>query len=209
MSLIIGIGGGSGSGKTTLADYLEKVYKDRISVIQYDNYCNDQSKLTMEERAKVNYDIPSSYDGDLLLEHIQKLKQNLPIDRPIYDMSTHSRMKTTIKILPNEIIIIEGIMFFPLEKVFSSLDLKIFVSCNEERRFKRRLKRDVEERGRSKESVIKQFNESVKPMHDIYVEPFKEKVDFIFDNDNDDGLNKDEITRLINMIDSKINNHKI
>lgn len=209
MSLIIGIGGGSGSGKTTLADYLEKVYKDRISIIQYDNYCNDQSKLTMEERVKVNYDIPSSYDGDLLLEHIQKLKQNLPIDRPIYDMSTHSRVKNTIKILPNEIIIIEGIMFFPLEKVFSSLDLKIFVSCNEERRFKRRLKRDVEERGRNKESVIKQFNESVKPMHDIYVEPFKEKVDFIFDNDNDDGLNKDEITRLINMIDSKINNHKI
>lgn len=204
MAYLIGIGGGSGAGKTTLANRLQEIFKDDMIVIQYDHYCKDQSHLSMEDRKKVNFDIPESYDSELLLKHLKELKEDKPIDRPCYSFATHSREKETVKIVPNKIIVIEGIMFFPIKEVFDTLDLKIFVDASEDRRFKRRKERDVRERGRTPESVTKQFYSTVKPMHDIYVEPFKNKVDILFNNDNDNGLDETQVQKIVKTIKSNM-----
>lgn len=205
MALVIGCCGGSGAGKTTLAKRLKEILKDDLSIIQFDNYCIDQSHLTMEERALVNYDIPSSYDGRLLYKHIEALKRNETINVPIYDFTTHSRKNETIEVKPNRVIIIEGIMCFAYIDVFDSFDLKVFVDAIEETRFQRRKRRDMVERGRTEESVIRQFYSSVKPMHDIYIEPHKHNVDFLFDNNGNDGLDEKQVEALVKLINIKLN----
>ncbi len=204
MAFIIGIGGGSGAGKTTLANRLKEIYKDNISVIQFDNYCCDQSHLPMEDRVKVNYDIPSSYDGDLLYKHIVNLQHDEPISRPTYCFATHSRTNETVTIEPNKIILVDGIMAFSYPQLFSQYDMRVYVDAIEDTRFERRKRRDIVERGRSEESVTKQFYETVKPMHDIYIEPHKKDVDFVFDNNGNSGLDEVQVTKLVALIEATL-----
>ena len=200
MSFIIGIGGGSGAGKTTLALRLKDYFKENVTLIQYDNYCKDQSHLSLEDRAKVNYDMPDSYDGELLAEHLKLLKQGKSIQRPTYDFSTHSRSDKYETINDNKIIILDGIMIYQVKEAIDNMDLKIFVDAPEELRLERRIKRDIVERGRTRESVIKQFTETVGPMHEIWVEPNKELCDIIFDNSLNNGLNENQVKQVIETI---------
>lgn len=204
MSYIIGIGGGSGAGKTTLALRLKEIFGDEMTLIQYDNYCCDQSHLSPEERSKVNYDIPSSYDGNLLSEHLKLLKQNKSILRPCFDFATHSRTAEKVEIKPSKIIVLDGIMVFQVEEAMKNMDYKIYVDASEEMRLARRTRRDIVERGRTKESVLEQFTKTVAPMHKIYVEPTKAKCDFVFDNESDDGLDENQIAFIVEKIKQSI-----
>ncbi|MGM9857983.1 MAG: uridine kinase [Bacilli bacterium] len=204
MAYIIGIGGGSGSGKTTLARALQEIYKNDISIINFDCYCLSADGLSMEERAKRNYDIPSSYDMDLFEKHLQLLKNGKEIDCPIFDYSTHSRTKEVTKVKPNKIIIVEGILVFQAKNALKDMNLKVYVDASTEVRFQRRMRRDIVERGRTKESVTNQFYSTVLPMHNIYIEPTKEICDFILNNEKDDGLDLKQVQEIVKIIDGNI-----
>jgi len=173
-SLVIGIAGGTGSGKTTIADYiLETVGPEKIAFLPHDAYYRDQTDLTSEERSHVNFDHPASLETELLIEHITNLRNQQTIHLPDYDFKTHSRTKETIQINPQLIILIEGILILAEPELRNLFDLKIYVDTDADIRFIRRLKRDIEERGRTTESVINQYLETVRPMHLEFVEPSK------------------------------------
>jgi len=172
--LVFGIAGGTGSGKTTIADYILKtVGPEKIVFLPHDAYYRDQTGLTQEERARVNFDHPSSLETELLIEHITKLRNGESIQLPSYDFKTHSRTQETTTIKPQPIIVIEGILIFVEPELRDLFDLKIYVDTDADIRFIRRLKRDIEERGRTTESVINQYLETVRPMHLEFVEPSK------------------------------------
>lgn len=173
-SLVIGIAGGTGSGKTTIADYiLETVGSEKIAFLPHDAYYRDQSDLTYEERSQVNFDHPASLETELLIEHITNLRNQQTIHLPDYDFKTHSRTNKTIHIKPQPIILIEGILILAEPELRKLFDLKIYVDTDADIRFIRRLKRDIEERGRTTESVINQYLGTVRPMHLEFVEPSK------------------------------------
>ncbi len=173
-SLVFGIAGGTGSGKTTIADYILKtVGHEKIAFLPHDAYYRDQTGLTQEERAQINFDHPSSLETELLIEHITKLRNQETIQLPTYDFKTHSRNQETITIHPQPIVVIEGILIFVEPELRDLFDLKIYVDTDADIRFIRRLKRDIEERGRTTESVINQYLETVRPMHLEFVEPSK------------------------------------
>lgn len=173
-SLVFGIAGGTGSGKTTIADYILKtVGPEKIAFLPHDAYYRDQTNLTQEERAQINFDHPSSLETELLIEHITKLRNQETIHLPTYDFKTHSRTQDTIIIKPQPIIVIEGILIFVEPELRDLFDLKIYVDTDADIRFIRRLKRDIEERGRTTKSVINQYLETVRPMHLEFVEPSK------------------------------------
>lgn len=173
-SLVFGIAGGTGSGKTTIADYiLETVGPEKIAFLPHDAYYRDQTGLTLEERSQINFDHPSSLETELLIEHITKLRNQETIQLPSYNFKTHTRNQDTITIKPQPIILIEGILIFAEPELRKLFDLKIYVDTDADIRFIRRLKRDIEERGRTTESVIKQYLETVRPMHLEFVEPSK------------------------------------
>jgi len=173
-SLVIGIAGGTGSGKTTIADYiLETVGPEKIAFLPHDAYYRDQTALTYEERSQVNFDHPASLETELLIEHITDLRNQQTIHLPNYDFKTHSRTNKTIQIKPQPIILIEGILILAEPELRKLFDLKIYVDTDADIRFIRRLKRDIEERGRTTESVINQYLETVRPMHLEFVEPSK------------------------------------
>jgi uridine kinase len=197
MSVVIGICGGSGAGKTFLANLLKEHFKDRLIIIPFDSYCKDRSNYSVIERGKINYDIPDSYDGDLLASDLKKIKEGQPTLIPQFDFATHTRKKEKKLLLPTDIILVEGIMTFSFPSVVRQLDYKIYVDALEEIRFARRLNRDINERGRSKESVYKQFYETVAPMHNIYIEPWKHKSDYVVINNGNDGL---DISNIVNII---------
>lgn len=183
--LIIAISGGSASGKSTVVnEIVEKLQSVDISVICHDDYYKDQSHLTMEERIKTNYDHPSSLDNELFVEHLHRLMQGEIIEKPIYDFVIHNRKKETIKIKPTKVIFIEGILVLEEKKIRDCADVKIFVKSDEDIRFIRRLKRDIEERGRSMDAVINQYLSTVKPMFNKYVNPSSRYADIIIPNDN-------------------------
>ena len=172
--LVFGIAGGTGSGKTTIADYILKtVGPEKIAFLPHDAYYRDQTGLTQEERAQVNFDHPSSLETELLIEHINKLRNKETIQLPNYDFKTHTRTQDTITIKPQPIIVIEGILIFAEPELRDLFDLKIYVDTDADIRFIRRLKRDIEERGRTTESVINQYLDTVRPMHLEFVEPSK------------------------------------
>lgn len=205
MSYIIGIGGGSGSGKTTLCLKLKEIFQDDITILQLDHYCKDVSYLSEEERKKVNFDIPSAYDGDLFCNHLRKLKNNEAINRPIYDFATHSTKKGEyVKIKPSKIILLDGILIYQLNDAISLMNKRIFMDVSSFKRVKRRAKRDLRERRRVIKQTIKQFYDTVEPMHQIYVEPNKEVCDIIFDNEKDGELNEEQVAILVNMIKESI-----
>ncbi len=178
--LVIGIAGGSGSGKTTLANIiLERVGAERIAFLPHDAYYKDLTDLPFNQRHTINFDHPDSLDTDLLIHHIQQLRLFQPVYLPIYDFKTHSRTNETRRIDPRPVIIVEGILIFAEPNLRSLLEVKIFVDTDPDIRFIRRLERDIAERGRTTEAVIRQYMSTVRPMHLEFVEPSKRYADVI------------------------------
>ncbi len=178
-TLIIGIAGGTGSGKTTLTRYLKERFPDEVTVIAHDNYYKAHDDMSYVERAKLNYDSPEAFDTLLLIEHLQRLRAGETISCPVYDYSVHNRSDEVLRISPNKVIIIEGILIFENEALCRQMDIRIFVDTDADVRILRRIRRDVRERGRSLDSVIDQYLTTVKPMHELYVEPSKKKAHLI------------------------------
>jgi uridine kinase len=178
--LVIGIAGGSGSGKTTVAqEILNRVGPDRIAYIQHDSYYKDLSGLPPAQKADVNFDHPHSLESDLLIKHILSLRDLQPVEVPTYDFSTHSRTAQTFTVMPRRVIVVEGILIFAEPELRKLFDVKIFVDTDSDLRLIRRLQRDISERGRTTESVIKQYMRTVRPMHLEFVEPSKRYADVI------------------------------
>lgn len=173
-SLVIGIAGGTGSGKTTIADYiLDTVGPEKIAFLPHDAYYHELGHLSPAERTKVNFDHPASLETDLLIKHIHQLKAGQSIELPHYDFKTHTRTDKTTLIEPQQILIVEGILIFAEPELRKLFDLRIYVDTDADIRFIRRLRRDIEERGRTTESVIDQYLDTVRPMHLEFVEPSK------------------------------------
>jgi uridine kinase len=178
--LIIGIAGGSGSGKTTVAqEILNRVGPERIAYLPHDAYYKDLSGLPPVQKAEVNFDHPNSLDTELLIQHVRQLKEGKPVKLPVYDFSNHSRTEKTVPITPHRVIVVEGILIFAEPDLRPLFDIKIFVDTDSDLRFIRRLQRDITERGRTPESVIKQYLKTVRPMHLEFVEPSKRYADVI------------------------------
>lgn len=178
--LVIGIAGGTGSGKTTVAQViLRRVGAERIAYLPHDAYYKDNSYLPFEERLKINYDHPDALETSLLIEHIRRLKAGEAVERPVYDFTTYSRTRQTVRVEPRPIILVEGILIFAEPELRRLFDVKIFVDTDADIRFIRRLRRDIVERGRTLESVIEQYLTTVRPMHLEFVEPSKRYADVI------------------------------
>ncbi|HNT24087.1 MAG TPA: uridine kinase [Anaerolineales bacterium] len=205
-SLIIGIAGGTGSGKTTVSNViLERVGAQRIAVIPHDAYYRDHDELPPAQRAQVNYDHPNSLDTELMVEHLQQLKQGKSIPLPVYDFKTHSRTDHTIEIQPQPVILVEGILIFAEPALRPLFDIKIFVDTDADIRFIRRLERDISERGRTSASVIQQYLTTVRPMHLEFVEPSKRYADVIIP---EGGLNVVAMDMVVARIEAMLrNNH--
>lgn len=178
--VLIGITGGTGSGKSTIAKEIFNQFNEEcIAMIQQDFYYKDQSHLSMEERVKTNYDHPKAFDNDLLVSHLQELLKGNAINKPIYDFSIHNRVKETVIVEPKEIIIVEGILILEDERLRELLDIKIYVDTDADVRIIRRIVRDINERGRTVDSVIDQYLTVVRPMHLQFTEPTKRHADLI------------------------------
>ena len=177
--LVIGIAGGTGSGKTTLMKKLIEKFGDIVTVLSHDNYYKRHDELTFEERCALNYDEPAALDTSLLVYQLDQLIHGQEIDCPVYDFVQHNRSNEKIHIVPKQVIIVEGIMIFADEDLRKLLDIKIFIDADADIRICRRIKRDVTKRGRSLESVINQYQQTVKPMHEKYVEPSKRFADIV------------------------------
>ena len=177
--LVIGIAGGTGSGKTTLMKNLIQKFADNVTVLSHDNYYKRHDELSYEERCKLNYDEPAALETDLMARHLDQLRHGEPIDCPVYDFTVHNRSDETIRIVPKQVIIVEGILIFENEELRNLMDIRIFVDTDADVRLCRRIKRDVNKRGRTLESVLLQYQETVKPMHEKYVEPSKKYANII------------------------------
>lgn len=196
--ILIGITGGTGSGKSSIADAIYSSFSNEcIAMIQQDMYYKDQSNLSMDERVKTNYDHPKAFDNDLLIKHLQDLMNGVPIEKPIYDFSIHNRSKETVRVEPKNIIIVEGILVLEDERLRDLLDIKVYVDTDADIRILRRLVRDINERGRTVESVINQYLEVVRPMHLQFTEPTKRYADIIVP---EGGQNKVAIDILVTKI---------
>ena len=178
--LVIGIAGGTGSGKTSVAQAIvNKLGTDNVAFITQDSYYKSNDRLSMEERERINYDHPDSFDNELLVEHIHRLRNRLSVEVPIYDFSRHTRTEQTVRVDSKSVIIVEGILIFADEALRSTMDIKVFVDTDADVRVLRRLARDIKERGRTVESVFAQYLQTVKPMHDAFIEPSKRYADLI------------------------------
>lgn len=177
--MVIGICGGTGSGKTTVAGHILDALRDRIVYLQQDHYYKDLSHLPLEERCRLNFDHPDAVDLGMMAEHVGRLRAGKPIECPVYDFTRHVRRPETVRVEPKPAILVEGILVFSSEALRSLMDIKIFVDTGADLRFVRRLQRDMEERGRTVESVIRQYLETVRPMHLQFVEPSKRYADVI------------------------------
>lgn len=176
---IIAIAGGSASGKSSIVKTLNDHFTDDLYVIGHDNYYKAHDDMPFEERAKLNYDEPNAFDNDLFYEHLVKIKNGNPIDMPTYDYTKHTRSKETIIINPTKIILIEGILVLYDKRIRDLTDTKVYVDADSDVRLKRRILRDTKERGRSLDSVLTQYINQVKPMHEKYIEPSKKYADII------------------------------
>lgn len=178
--MVLGIAGGTGSGKTTLSGLiLENLGRDKIAYLPHDAYYREQKHLPFEERAKVNYDHPDSLETELLIEHIRMLKAGKPIEMPVYDFTRHNRKDVTVRVEPKAVVVVEGILVFYEKHLREMFDMKIYVDTDPDIRFIRRMTRDVEERGRTVQSVIEQYLRTVRPMHLEFVEASKRYADII------------------------------
>jgi uridine kinase len=201
--VVIGIAGGTGSGKSTVASViLKRVGAKHIALLPHDAYYRELHMMSVEERQRINFDHPDSLETDLLVEHVKQLNAGNPIEMPVYDFTTHSRTEKTIHIEPRRIILVEGILIFYEVELRKLFDVKIFVDTDADIRFIRRLQRDIVERGRTTELVIKQYLGTVRPMHMEFVEPTKRYADVIIP---EGGLNTVAMDMVIARIESVLN----
>ena len=204
--VIIAVAGGSASGKTTVVEKIVSSFKkENVTVIKHDDYYKDQTDMEMEDRYKVNYDHPFSLDNDLMYKQILSLIKGETITKPTYDFENHNRSDKVEVVTPTDIIILEGILIMEDQRIRDLCDIKLFVEADDDLRFIRRLSRDMAERGRSLESVIKQYLGTVKPMHFAFVKPTKRYADIIIPNDKDHDVAVDLIITKIKSIISKKN----
>lgn len=199
--LVIGIAGGTGSGKTTLTRALIESFEEQVAVVFHDNYYKKNDHLTYEERCLLNYDAPDAFDNDLLVKQLDALIEGQTIECPVYDFSDHNRSEETLMVQTRPIIIVEGILIFAEPAIRERLDIKLFVDTDADVRILRRMRRDVVERGRSIESVQTQYLETVKPMHELYVEPSKRYADIIVP---EGGTNLVALDMLVHRINSQL-----
>ena len=177
--LVIGIAGGSGSGKTTLMKNLVEKFGDSVTVLSHDNYYKRHDELTYEQRCQLNYDEPDAFDTSLMVYQLDQLRHGLSIDCPVYDFTQHNRSNETVKIESRPVIIVEGILIFENKDLRELMDIRIYVDTDADIRLCRRIKRDVNKRGRSLESVLTQYQNTVKPMHEKFVEPSRKFANLV------------------------------
>lgn len=197
--LIIGITGGTGCGKTTVVDQIiGELPAEEVAVISQDSYYNDLSHLSMEERIKVNFDHPNSIDFDLLAKHLHALKNGQTIQQPVYSFVAHNRTDEFIETAPRKVVIVEGILIMTHPELRDLFDIKIFVHADSDERLMRRLKRDLKERGRDLEEVLNRYQQTLKPMHDQFIEPTKEFADIIIPNNHYNTVAVDMVRTIVN-----------
>ena len=197
---VIGVAGGTGSGKSTLVKRLQEAFADdQVVTLCHDFYYKAHPELSYEERTKLNYDHPQSFDTDMLVDHIRALKQNEAIERPVYSFVDHNRTDEKVAVKPSKVLIVDGILIFEHKELRDLMDIKVFVDTDADIRLARRILRDVRERGRSMESVITQYTTTVKPMHEEFVEPSKKYADVIIP---EGGFNSVAVSMLIENIRS-------
>ena len=184
--IVIGIAGGTGSGKSTFTNRIKGEFGDQVAVIYHDNYYKCQDGVPFEERKNINYDHPDALETDLLIEHINLLKEGKEIQSPVYDYTQHNRSSETSRIKPSNIIIVEGILVLQDERLRDLFDIKIYVESDADERILRRALRDIEERGRDLRGIMEQYLNTVKPMHYLYVEPTKSKADIVINGGMND-----------------------
>ena len=205
--LVIGIAGGTGSGKTTVANVvLKRAGAENIAFLPHDAYYRDDKTISYEERTRINYDHPDSLETNLMIQHIHQLKNWQPVELPVYDFTTHSRTDRTIHVEPRRVILVEGILIFYEAALRSLFDVKIFVDTDPDIRFIRRLQRDIVERGRTTESVINQYLNTVRPMHLEFVEPSKRYADVIIP---EGGLNTVALDMVIARVESLLHTTEV
>jgi uridine kinase len=204
-AVVIGIAGGTGSGKTTLARKIQEIFSEQSVLICQDYYYKSFDTLSFEQRKKLNFDHPDSFDNDLMIEQIKALKALKPIQRPVYSFIDYKRLSETILEEPKPVIILEGILIFQDPQLLELMDIKVFVDTDSDIRFARRLTRDIHERGRGIDSVVEQYLSTVKPMHEAFIEPSKKYADIIVPNG---GLNEVASSMIIEKIKSIIQAHQ-
>ena len=195
--LVIGIAGGTGSGKTTLMKNIIARFGDAVTVLSHDNYYRRRDELTYEERCAINYDEPAALETDLMARHLDLLRQGQAIDCPVYDFTVHNRSDEVTRIEPSRVIIVEGILIFENEALRDLMDIRIFVDADADIRLCRRVKRDVKKRGRSLESVLEQYQTTVKPMYEKYVEPSKKYAHILVPEGGKNTIAQDFIISLL------------
>ena len=197
--LIIGIAGGTGCGKTTVVEQIIGQLPDEdIGVISQDSYYNDLSHLDYDARAEINFDHPRAIDFELLIEHLKILRTGEPIEQPVYSFKEHNRTDETIRTYPTKVMIVEGILIMTHPDVRSMFDIKIYVHADSDERLIRRLKRDINERGRDLNEVLNRYQNTLKPMHDQFIEPTKEYADIIIPNNKYNTVAVDIVRTIIN-----------
>lgn len=195
--LFIAVAGGSGSGKTTIArSVVDLVGRDKVIYIQQDAYYRDQAHLSLEDRLRINYDHPDSLELDLMRQQLEALRNGLPIERPVYDFESHTRTADTITLVPQPAVIVEGILVLSDPALREQFDLRVYIDTDADLRLMRRLRRDILERGRTVDSVLSQYERTVRPMHDRFVEPSKRYADIIIP----EGINQGAIGTVSLMI---------
>ncbi len=197
--LIIGIAGGTGSGKTTVVNQIiNELPADEVCVLSQDSYYKATDDLSYEERTRINFDHPRAIDFDLIIQHLRDLKNDKVIDQPIYSFVTHNRTKDTITTHPRKVIIVEGILIFNSEELRNLFDIKIFVHADADERLIRRVRRDITERGRDIDEVLNRYQDTLKPMHQQFIEPTKNFADIIIPNDRYNTVAIDIVRTVIN-----------
>ena len=202
--LVIGIAGGSGSGKTTLMNNIVSRFADNITVLSHDSYYKRHDEMTYEERCQLNYDEPDALETDLMVRHLDQLRQGQAIDCPVYDFTVHNRSDEVQRIEPRSVIIVEGILIFENKELRDLMDIRIFVDTDADIRLCRRVKRDVNKRGRTLESVLTQYQQTVKPMYEKYVEPSKKYAHILVP---EGGKNAVALDLVVNLIAKHIEGH--
>lgn len=199
---VIGVAGGSGSGKTTVArNILEIAGRERVAHLLHDHYYKDLAQLSFDERAKVNFDHPDSLDNELFIQHLEALREWRPVECPLYDFKTHRRLDETVSIMPRQVVLVEGILIFADPRLRDLMDLRVFVDTDSDLRILRRIQRDVAERGRTIESVMQQYLETVRPMYNEFVAPSKKFANIVIP---EGGMDQVAIDVLITKVESVI-----
>lgn len=196
--LIIGVAGGTGSGKTTVVHkIMQKLAGEAVSVLAQDSYYKSLDQLSYQERCAINFDHPDSVDFDLLIEHVKQLKQGYPVEQPVYSFNDHKRSGESIKVFPPKVLILEGILLFSYKMLRELCDIKIFVHVDSDQRLIRRLRRDMAERGRDLEEVLERYQNSLKPMHEEFIEPTMKYADIIIPTHKSNGEAIDLLSLMI------------